>query len=291
MHISELSKREQKEWLKRLADGEDARDISEAELEALAEGELSKAEAGGDMEIVALCDELLCRLHGVSYDQSAASNRKAFRAALKKRHRQQRRRAGKSVWRAARIAAVAAVLVLCTVAAEITARRWRTSLRPTQDGEQLAMVPAPAAEPMIASGEAEGVGHIVWELHDVKEVPEKLGYRLPLPAWLPDDVSLSSIDGEQGASHDMVTFRYYGAEDRLILIDYCRYVDAQGISFAQEQSENGKMIPLENGKQAYISRNLEVSWGLLVDARGFCQVSCRGYDEATLLKILNAIGE
>lgn len=291
MNISELSRQEQKERLTRLVDGAAAEDISEPELEKLAEAELSRAEAGGDMEIVAMCDELLCRTHDVSYKQVMESNRESFRRGLRMRLRAQRLSAGGMRSYVVRLTATAAVMILCATMAETIALVWKTKIHQTSDGEQLIVEPEKVGESIIATSEADCEIEQCWELDDVDEAYEKLGYRFSLPYWLPDDVTLKDIDGEQNSNFDIVSFRYVSTDDKLIIIDYYRFNDAKESSIAHEQNEGGRTISLTSGRPAYVAQNMEVIWGMVSHINGFYQVSCRGYDEETLLKILDTIGE
>ena len=290
MKIGELSRQAQKEMLERMAkDEESPFEVTNAELDEL----LQVVHAQRDYEMIALCDEVLCRRHGIRYEEVEAETGEAFRRQLKARMRAARRKNQvRTVWqsRGLRFASMCAALIAVIVSVEHISSRWTIRQHSTPDGQEWVAEPGKLAKPVISVAEAEGGEDETWTVYDLDSLYQRLGYKLPLPGWMPEDVSLKEIDGYREKAYDAVDIRYVGDGDKLIIASYYKYYNADYVTVSFEQDEEGKKIKIENGEQAYVASNMGVYWGLLTRGNMQIQVSCRGYDRETLMQILNSIG-
>ncbi len=290
MKIGELSRQAQKEMLERMAkDEESPFEVTNAELDEL----LQAVHAQRDYEMIALCDEVLCRRHGIRYEEVEAETGEAFRRQLKARMRAARRKNQvRTVWqsRGLRFASICAALIAVIVSVEHISSRWTIRQHSTPDGQEWVAEPGKLAKSVIPVGVAEGGEDETWTVYDLDSLVQRLGYQLPLMEWMPEDVSLREIDGYREKAYDAVDIRYVGDGDKLIIASYYKYYNADYVTVSFEQDEEGKKIKIENGEQAYVASNMGVYWGLLTRGNMQIQISCRGYDRETLMQILNSIG-
>lgn len=290
MKIGELSRQAQKEMLERMAkDEESPFEVTNAELDEL----LQAVHAQRDYEMIALCDEVLCRRHGIRYEEVEAETGEAFRRQLKARMRAARRKNQvRTVWqsRGLRFASICAALIAVIVSVEHISSRWTIRQHSTPDGQEWVAEPGKLAKPVISVAEAEGGEDETWTVYNLDSLYQRLGYKLPLPGWMPEGVALQKINGYQSKEYDFINVHYISSEEKFILITYYRYYEDDYMSASFEQNEEGKKQRLKDGREVYYASNIDVYWGLLTQDNNQIQVSCSGYDQEALMQIMNSIG-
>lgn len=125
---------------------------------------------------------------------------------------------------------------------------------------------------------------------DLNQVFTELKYKFALPSWMPEGVDFTKADVVIGPTSDMATIRYNQDEKQIVIIVE-RFYSTSGTSTYYEQNEPGKIIELSNGNTAYIAQNIDVPWGICEIGDFTYHISCQGYSEDTLIKIINSIGD
>lgn len=290
MKIGELSRQAQKEMLERMAkDEESPFEVTNAELDEL----LQAVYAQRDYEMIALCDEVLCRRHGIRYEEVEAETGEAFRRQLRARMRAARRKKQvRTVWqsRGLRFATICAALIAVLVSVERLSSQWTIRQHSTPDGQEWVAEPGKLAKPVIPVGVAEGGEDETWTVYDLDSLVQRLGYQLPLPEWMPEDVVLQKINGYQSKEYDFINIHFISSEEKFILITYYRYYEDDYMSASFEQNEEGKKQRLKDGREVYFASNLDVNWGLMTQDNNQIQVSCSGYAQEVLMQIMDSIG-
>lgn len=288
MGVKELSKQALRETLRRMAQNEEVfLKIENEELENM----LKVARAHGDNEMIALCDEVLCHRHDIYYEEVKEASGVAFRKQLKARVRMSRKSnqgLGACQRHAMRLVIVSMILVAVILSLEIIASKWVVKMYTSSDGEQIILETNMVSDPIIAVGEAERKEKEQWELFNVNDIPTRLGYEILLPQYIPEGMKLKVITGKQSSCIDSVVYRYEDEKKHYINIEFCKYKDGETFK-KYDQNETGTIFYLTNGETVYITENQGELWGLMVSTENSYYISCKGFNETTLLSLFESI--
>lgn len=134
--------------------------------------------------------------------------------------------------------------------------------------------------------------------HSWEEADSLLGFTLPKPKWIPNELQLEEIVVSPLEDHIFVYVHYENISDfksedfsdSNITLQYHYFDRLEGRALF-EQNEKGRKLHLENGKEIYVSQNIETVWGLVVESNAIFSGFLDGYSEATLLRIFNSMEE
>ncbi len=262
---------------------------TEAELEEALDFELQKGEKEMDVALIDFCARRLCEMHGLKTTDEPPPRRR-----LNRKEPAAKRRGTVLRW-GRRLALVAAVMAVLVVAAEQIARKSALKSYSSEDGEQhivnyyghtQGLVSGADAEPAIRE---EGGERQELDVQSIEEAEAFLGYPIPWPRYLPDGLTDALFRVYAYWILDDVSAIYTDGGDRQINISMERRY-AEGISStAYEENGPGRTVRLRSGAEAYLSMNVDRYWGLITDGKTSYYVAVKGYDEETLIQILNSI--
>lgn len=287
---------EQKEVVARILKGHSSGlTFTVRELHEMIQEELAKTDREVDNELVDQCSKLLCEMyHCGSEDVDIAKERSKLQL-LHKIANQKKAKHFFLPWCrcTVRVAIMTITLLLIVGLADILLNPYSVLRVQSPDGGDYIIQGANQDNVLIPSSIAD-IGER--EPKDItatnmKMVFEELGYEFSLPSLMPEEVAFSKANISVDSTSDRVTLRYKSESNKQIIIAVVRLYSARGTSAYYEQNEPGKIVELPNGDTAYIAQNVDVPWGLYETEDLTYQISCVGYNEETLVKIINSIGE
>lgn len=265
------------------------------ELRDLMQEELEKPYHQIDNELVDLCSQAICEMRGIKFDDMEQA-KELSKTQLLCRIADQKKKKAHFYFRRIRIGHVVALalsLMLLLVMADILLNPNSILHVQSPDGEDYILQGTEQESKVMPISVADTGERVPKEVSvtDLSKVFEELGYQLPMPTWMPENSNFFKADVIVDSASDDVTLRYKEGDDRQIIIGIVRLYSPRGTSTYYEQNEPGKTIMLSNGDTAYIAQNVDVPWGLYESGDFTYHISCKGYDEDTLIKIMNSIGE
>lgn len=265
-------------------------------LFALIDSELSKNEKDLDSEVLEsfleAYDVEQPLLSQAQMEQSLAKIKNNVRKSL-----QEKSKAKASPYKAWIALAASLLIVFYTVLLPQRSVEWR------QEREEEVLV----LEGVESKDEKRAFASINFEMeeseedyviHSWEEANRLLGFTLSKPKWIPSELQLEEIVVSPLENHIFIYvyyeiasgFKRENLSERNITLQYHYFDRLEGRALF-EQNEKGRILHLENGKEIYVSQNIETVWGLVVESNVMLSGFLNGYDEDTLLRIFNSIEE
>lgn len=227
----------------------------ERRLEAAIAAEINKKDSSADVEKVRACQSLLWELgtHGkeafVDDTERSLSAFKAKRAAVKAKRKKHRF--------ALRALAVAAVILIVMFGIDALVYQERLQGAQSPDEQRYTIEGNTVNIGMIAQSNADPSGEDAQvETTDFAVAVAALGYKPPMPQWIPDGWEPLPYYVSKAASNTqfIATYTNSGQEyDLVYQIVY--YADAERASIAFEQNTSGKEFVLRDGRTIYVTEN------------------------------------
>lgn len=290
--MKNVSQRSSGEALRKMLSEEPSLVLSEEELQSIIDAELSKEEKEVDGELIYACSQALSDMRGMAYtatDEQKAEHKRQLYNRISNQHKKTRRNIRRV---GLRIAASFAALMVVAFASELFLDKKPYTIYHSPDQEEFIIEGREPDEFLIAGTNAqyEDIEHSVFETNDLEEGLAYLGYTPILPAFIPEGVTFAKISIMRDSDSDTVVVRYRGENKRQVIYTYERYRNMAYRSTAIEQSEIGRYAELQSGRQIYVARNIDKPWALLIVDNEWFNVAVVGFDEDTLLKIMESIG-
>lgn len=265
-----------------------ANTISEDDLEKIIQAELGKQEAEVDVELLNACLRLHERIHkALSEWELARSQKKVHTGLIKTLYH--KNNAGYTKRIPLRGLAFAASILLI-IFGSVWMDRANFSTGSSKDQQQYIVVGIGQNEVGLVRADDIKRDSKSATFSNTKEIAPFLGYDIALPQWLPEDLELQVVTVVTNEQADTVMLTYKNLQGSVI-IDVTHYSSREGTGIAFEQDERGKPVVLNSGATVYVADNLNSVWGLYQSKDLDYFIDASGFDERTLIKIFNTIGD
>lgn len=231
----------------------------ERRLNTAIDVELAKTREAADLEFIRECQSLLWELHSdgeAPFSGNMEQNLGYAKSKLNKQLgiRKVRRRAAYAV-------GMAAVILVLTVTIDALMRKERLEGWSTPNGQDYVVqgyvLDPSLIEKSVAGTEIDAQPRSVTTIN-FEEACSILSFTPPLPTWLPEGWELVryKADSVEGLEYFFVSYKHDGFE-KSIRYEVNHSQDISRLNYYHEQNEEGTMVILDNGVEAYITMNME----------------------------------
>ena len=124
--------------------------------------------------------------------------------------------------------------------------------------------------------------------YDLADMEACVRRQVPLPEDIPGELSFVYGTYLLSDTHEMIHLTFETGDGRDMGYSYDVY-GSDAINIGVEQNEEGRFVTLSNGVQAYIACNVDRPFGLITGQHSMVSVYFTGYDEQTLLCVMDSI--
>lgn len=124
--------------------------------------------------------------------------------------------------------------------------------------------------------------------YDLADMEACVRREVPLPENIPEELAFVSGTYLLSDTHEMIHLTFETGDGRDMGYAYDVY-GSDEINIGVEQNEEGRFVALSSGVQAYIACNVDRPFGLITGQHSMISVYFTGYDEQTLLSVLDSI--